>query len=374
MTNGERARYSWIIRSSSFVMDFVMIRRLSTHLLLRPEDVPPSRDDWEVIGTFNPGAVRHGDEIMLLVRVAERPRERRDGWTALPRWSNSEDMVVDWLRDEELEFVDPRVVRRLSDGLLRLTFVSHLRIATSRDGKSIERIGPPAMVPQTLDEEFGVEDPRITPLDGRYYITYVAVSRHGASTALASTTDFRSFQRHGIIFCPENKDVVLFPERIGGKYIALHRPNAATRFSAPEMWVAYSPDLLHWGDHRFLHGGRRAWETGRIGGGTPPIDVSEGWLEIYHGNLRPTSPGEVGAYFGAAMLLAMDDPARILRTGRQTILTPTEEFEREGFVANVVFPTAIVENGDRLQVFYGASDKYSAMAELDRGDVMATLE
>jgi predicted GH43/DUF377 family glycosyl hydrolase len=351
-----------------------MVSRVSTHLLLSPDDVPPSRDDWEVIGTFNPGAVRFGDDVIILVRVAERPRERRAGWTALPRWSNEQGYVVDWIRDEELEFVDPRVVRRLSDGLLRLTFVSQLRIATSRDGKSIDRIGPPAIVPQTPDEEFGVEDPRITLLDGRYYITYVAVSRHGAATALASTSDFQSFERHGIIFCPENKDVVLFPERINGKYVALHRPNAATRFSAPEMWIASSPDLLHWGDHRFLYGGRRTWETGRIGGGTPPICVKDGWLEIYHGNLRPTLPGEVGAYFGAVMLLAKDDPSCVLRTGREAILTPTEEFEREGFVANVVFPTAVVENGDRLLIYYGASDKYSAVVELDRGQVMATLE
>jgi predicted GH43/DUF377 family glycosyl hydrolase len=351
-----------------------MVSRLSTNLLLRPEDVPPSRDDWEVIGTFNPGAVRFGDEVVLLVRVAERPRERRAGWTALPRWSSGEGFIVDWTRDEELELVDPRVVRRLSDGLLRLTFVSHLRVATSRDGTTIDRVGPPAMVPQTSDEEFGVEDPRITPLDGGYYITYVAVSRHGAATALASTSDFQSFERHGIIFCPENKDVVLFPERVANSYVALHRPVGGTQFTVPEMWIAYSPDLLHWGGHRYLYGGQRAWETGRIGGGTPPIAVDEGWLEIYHGNLRPTLPGEVGAYFGAVMLLAKDDPARVLRTGRETILTPTEDFEREGFVANVVFPTAVVENGDRLLIYYGASDKYSAVAELDREAVMATLE
>jgi predicted GH43/DUF377 family glycosyl hydrolase len=351
-----------------------MVARLSTHLLIRPEDIPPSRDDWEVIGTFNPGAVRVGEEVVLLVRVAERPREQRPGWTALPRWSSGEGLVVDWARVEGLEFLDPRVVRRHADGLLRLTFVSHLRVAASRDGKTIDRIGPPAIVPQTSEEEFGVEDPRITPLDGRYYITYVAVSRHGAATALASTKDFHSFERHGVIFCPENKDVVLFPERVGDKYVALHRPVGATRFSAPEMWIASSCDLLHWGGHRYLYGGRHAWETGRIGGGAPPIAVTEGWLEIYHGNIRPTSPGEVGAYFGAAMLLAKDDPGRVLRTGREAILTPMEEFEREGFVANVVFPTAVVEKGDRLMVYYGASDKYSAVVELDRGEVMATLE
>ena len=161
-------------------------------------------------------------------------------------------------------------------------------------------------------EEFGVEDPRITALDGRYYFTYVAVSRHGAATALASTTDFRDFERHGIIFCPENKDVVLFPEKVEGEFVALHRPNAATPFCRPEMWVARSPDLVRWGRHECLHGGDAEWETGRVGAGTPPVRVEGGWLEIYHGNRQPTRPGEVGRYSTGLLLLDHDNPARIL--------------------------------------------------------------
>lgn len=351
-----------------------MVPRLSTQLLVRPEEVPASRDDWEAIGAFNPGAVRVGDDVVLLIRVAERPRERRNGYTALPRWSAEEGFVVDWLPNEEIEFLDPRVVRKRADGLVRLTFVSHLRLAYSRDGKFIDRLGPVALMPASLDEEYGVEDARITPIDGRFYITYVAVSRHGAATALASTENFSSFERHGIIFCPENKDVILFPESIGGRYIALHRPVSATLFSRPQMWIADSPDLLHWGNHRYFYGGVHEWESGRVGGGTPPIKVENGWLEIYHGNLRPTSAGEVGAYFGAAMLLDRVNPARVISTSPEPILTPTEQFECEGFVANVVFPTAIVEAGDRLLVYYGASDKYTGVVEFALADVLRSLE
>jgi predicted GH43/DUF377 family glycosyl hydrolase len=351
-----------------------MIRRISTHLLLRPNDVAASRDDWEVIGAFNPGAVRHESDVVLLVRVAERPQERRAGWTALPRWSVDEGLVIDWAKDDDLEFLDPRVVRRRADGLVRLTFVSHLRVAVSRDGKTIDRISGPALVPQTADEEFGVEDPRITPLDGRFYVTYVAVSRHGPATALASTADFATFDRHGIIFCPENKDVALFPQRVADRYVALHRPVGGTPFTQPQMWLARSPDLLHWGQHQHLYGGQRAFETGRVGAGTPPLATRDGWLEIYHGNLRPTAAGPVGAYFGAVMLLAEDDPGRVVRTGREPILAPDVQFEQEGFVANVVFPTGVVEAGDRLLIYYGASDKYSAVVELALNDIVATLE
>src|SRR5690606_32541891 len=101
--------------------------------------------------------------------------------------------------------------------------------------------------------------------------------------------------------------------------------------------------------------------------------VAEGWLEIYHGNCRPQGAAEVGAYFGGAMLLDLQDPARVLKVGREAILEPREPFEREGFVANVVFPTGVVREDDRLLIYYGASDKYSAVTEVSLEDVMGGL-
>ena len=267
------------------------VRRLSTRLLLRPEDVPASRDDFEVVGVFNPGAVRAADEVVLLVRVAERPRERRPGFTGLPRWDPAGGLTIDWVPDAELDAVDPRVVRRKADGLVRLTFTSHLRVVRCGDGRAVREVTGVTFRPQGEVEEFGVEDPRITPLNGRFYFTYVAVSRHGPATALASTSDFRTFDRHGVIFCPENKDVVLFPETIGGTFAALHRPVCGTPFTRPEMWVARSPDLIHWGAHAPLTLAGGEWQSGRVGAGPPPIRVPDGWLAIYHGNRHPTRPG-----------------------------------------------------------------------------------
>jgi predicted GH43/DUF377 family glycosyl hydrolase len=335
--------------------------------------VPPSLPDWEVIGTFNPGVIRHGDRIIIFVRVAERPREQRPGWTPLPRWSADEGYVVDWVHDQHLEKLDPRVVRHRADGRIRLTFVSHLRVVTSRDGRTIDDVSGASFSPASVDEEYGVEDPRITFLDGKYYFSYVAVSRHGPATALASTLDFKTFERHGIIFCPENKDVVLFPDRAGGQYAALHRPLGGTPFCRPEMWIARSTDLVNWGQHQYLFGGAGDWETGRVGAGAPPVAVSEGWLEIYHGNRRPQGERSVGAYCGAAMLLARDDPAHVLKVGREPILEPQQPFENEGFVQNVVFPTAVLEDQDRFLIYYGASDTYCGMAELSRAEVMNSL-
>ncbi len=349
-----------------------MLRRLYNQCLLRPADLPPSREDLEVVGAFNPGAALTPEGVVLLVRVAERPRERRPGFTPLPRWDPATGgLAVDWEADGDLEPLDVRVVRRKRDGLVRLTFISHLRVVRCGDGRRVESLGGPWMSPATGYEEFGVEDPRITPVDGAFHFTYVAVSRHGAATALASTQAFRECRRHGIIFPPENKDAVLFPERIGGMYAALHRPSPATPFTRPEMWLATSPDLRHWGGHRVLLGGGEEWEMGRIGGGTPPVRLPQGWLEIYHGSSRGRR-GAVGAYSAGALLLDPDDPGRIL--GRSPrLFEPETAFEKEGFVPGVVFPTGIVPREDRVLVYYGAADAFTAVVEFELGELVAAF-
>jgi predicted GH43/DUF377 family glycosyl hydrolase len=348
----------------------MLLKRRFERLLLSPSDLTPLRDDFQVVGVFNPGAIKVNGKVILLVRVAERPREVRAGYTALPRWSPGVGLEIDWLADDEIEVVDPRVVKRKADGLVRLTFISHLRVVHCGDGRSVSEITDVQFLPESELEEFGVEDPRITAIDGRYYFTYVSVSRHGAGTALASTTDFKSFVRHGMIFCPENKDVVLFPERIAGEYVALHRPNAATPFCRPEMWIARSSDLIHWGRHECLHGGGALWETGRVGAGTPPLRTSDGWLEIYHGNRQPSHKGEVGMYSTGVLLLDLENPARIRRRTAASIFEPTAEFERQGFVPDVVFPTGAVETPGSYLVYYGAADSCSAVVEFRRDEIL----
>ncbi|MDQ3329448.1 MAG: hypothetical protein M3552_02145 [Planctomycetota bacterium] len=234
----------------------------------------------------------------------------------------------------------------------------------------MREVSGPLFLPEAESEEYGVEDPRITPLGDRFYVTYVAVSRHGPATALASTTDFRTFERHGIIFCPENKDVVLFPEPIGDSYWALHRPVCGTPFTRPEMWIARSPDVMHWGGHLPLAVSGEEWRSGRVGGGAPPIRVPEGWLVIYHGNRQPARPGDVGAYYGGALLLDSNDPTRVMGRMAEPFLTPELDFEVAGFVPNVVFPTGIVRDGESLLVYYGAADACTAVAEFSERELL----
>jgi beta-1,2-mannobiose phosphorylase / 1,2-beta-oligomannan phosphorylase len=347
---------------------------LRKRLLLGPRDVSPSRADLEVIGVFNPGAAEVDDRVILLLRVAERPREKRPGFVALPRMAIEGELTVDWVPEHEVDFIDPRVVRLRETGRVRLTFVSHLLVARLIDGETPTVEFGPRFLACGPWEEFGVEDPRLTLIEGRYYFTYVAVSRHGAATALASTQDFRSFTRHGIIFPIENKDVVLFPERIAGNYLALHRPSGKTAFSTPEMWIARSNDLIHWGEHEPLVVGRSEWASGRIGGGVPPIRTDLGWLAIYHANRHPTRVGEVGAYAAAAMLLDADHPSRVIRQTAEPLFCPTETYECEGFVNDVVFPTGAVRHGDCVAIYYGASDMYTAVVEIGLQSVLSGLQ
>ncbi|MFO7976868.1 MAG: glycoside hydrolase family 130 protein [Candidatus Hydrogenedentota bacterium] len=349
-----------------------MLKRLFNACMLRPADIQPSHSALEVVGTFNPAAVQTPSGIALLVRVAELPRERRPGFVGLPRWEPSTGIVIDWFSEDALDPIDPRAVFLKAEGRLRLTFISHLRVFWSQDGRTIDREGP-RFLPTAPTEEFGVEDPRITPIDGRYYFTYVAVSRHGCATALASTADFEHFERHGIVFCPENKDVVLFPERFDGVCAALHRPSGAAAFSPPEMWLAWSPDLLHWGRHTFFHGGASTWETGRIGAGAPPIALSEGWLEVYHGNIRPARPGEVGAYCAGGLLMDRQNPAHVLKRSTEPLMVPEADFEKAGFVGDVVFPTGIVDTGDTFLVYYGAADTNLGVVEWSKQNIFNAL-
>ncbi len=355
-----------------------MIPRLSESQLLCPADIKPRQDDFAVIGVFNPGVTRIENEVFMLVRVAEKPVERRAGFLGLPRWETSGDYVIDWVRDDDWISVDPRVVQIKSKGTLRLTSVSHLRLFRKLDGSSGGWVPGPALLPEMTIEEYGMEDPRITKIDQTYWITYVAVSRQGAATALASSDDMLTFKRHGVIFCPENKDVVLFPQRIEGQYVALHRPNPNSQFSPPQIWMARSPDLLHWGEHQILHRGQQSWEADRVGGGTPPILIDDGWLHLYHGSRRAPRDGRVGEYSVGALLLDRDNPARVLAGSDQPIMRPTAEFERNGFVPDVVFPTAMInsnihEQDDLLSVFYGAADTSIGVVVFSKKDILRAI-
>ncbi|MEM1444800.1 MAG: glycosylase [Planctomycetota bacterium] len=367
-----------------------MLDRLDTTHLVRPADIPPSRDDFEVIGTFNPGAcpaptAEHPSRVALLIRVAERPLETRPGFHASPRCTEDGGQAIDWIDDALVDAADPRKVVFHDGGFKRLTFTSHLRVAFTNDGTQLDALGPivsPIHPTLGLDPlaTFGYEDPRLTPMqiDGRqtYVITAVGASEHGVVTRVMRTDDFASFEfvgdPHGCGFCRENKDVTLFPGRVGtdAQYAAIHRPTGQFSVSPPSMWLATSPDLIHFGNHRPLYAATfdehfqlpQRWDNRRIGGGAPPVFTDEGWLVLYHAATPPETDKPAGTYAGGAMLLDHKDPARILSVLPEPFMTPTEDFETAGFVNAVVFPTGVVMHGDILNVYYGAADTHVGRA------------
>ncbi len=351
-----------------------MIERLSGSILLQPGDVQPSHDELQVVGVFNPAVVTAGGDIYMMARVAERPAESRAGWTPLPRWTSTGKTEIDWFRNTEIHPIDARVVVLKKTGDLRLTSVSHLQLFRSLDTGSDTWTFVAAILPEGPWEEYGIEDPRFTKIDDSYWMTYVAVSRRGAATALMSTTNLTTFQRHGIIFPSENKDVVLFPGMFAGDFLALHRPNPNSHFSPPAIWLARSSDLIHWGRHEFVAAGAHAWEDDRVGTGTPPVLLDQGWLTLYHGSTRSNVVGAVGCYCVGALLLDRDQPSRVLARSREPIMQPATDFEIDGFVPNVVFPTTMLDREDELEVYYGAADRSVASVRFSKQSVLELLE
>ena len=255
--------------------------RAADNPIVRPEDVKPSRQDFEVIGVFNAAAARYKDEVLLLLRVAERPINPRANIVLSPIYDvdRREIIVKAFSRDDPgNDFLDPRLIVRANETYL--TSISHLRLARSRDGIRFQVADAPAIQAANAYETFGIEDPRIAQIGDAYAIDYVAVSPLGVTTCLASTRDFESFDRQGVIFHPDNKDVVLFPAVVAGCYYALHRPHSSL-FRRNDIWLAESPDLVRWGNHRRLMGTREGmWDELRIGAGAPPVRIKAGWLEI----------------------------------------------------------------------------------------------
>lgn len=338
--------------------------------IIIPEDVKPSRPDFKVVGVFNCGVTRFNGEILLLMRVAEKPINNNKKVELVPLL----DLKIGKLsvkkfnkNDSSVDFSDPRFLRTTSGGYL--TSISHLRIARSKNGTDFNIDKKPAMFPENKYERFGIEDPRITQIDGMYYISYSAVSDvTGVTTCLASTADFIKFTRHGVVFLPNNKDVAIFPEKIKDKYYALSRPVSA-RYEARDIWISESPDLICWGKHMRLMGTRKKyWDERSIGVGAVPFRIKEGWLDIYHGSSK------VNRYCLGAVLLDADEPWKIVARSKKPIIEPEMDYELKGFFDNVVFTCGVLYEEGKVKIYYGAADTCIAYAEIKLKDILYQLK
>lgn len=280
----------------------------------------------------------------------------------------------------------------------------HFGLAESKDGYHFERVSDRPIFSPSLDgfDAGCVEDARIIKIGEWFYITYASrpfppgrywlnvdhqasfsaslpadfpwmLRNNQTSTGLALTKDFKTWIRPGRLTSPlvDDRDVILFPEKIKGRYVMLHRPmnwvgpEYGTEY--PAMWISYADDLLQWQDSRLLARAEFEWENKKIGGNTPPIKTPHGWLTLYH------AVGKEGHYRLGAMLLDLEDPSIIHYRSRDWLLQPEEWYETQGFYPGLCFPCGKVILGDTLFVYYGGADKYVGLATCKLDDLFDYL-
>ena len=282
-----------------------IIKRYENNPILTKDDVP-----YPVATVHNAGMVKHNDRYYMLFRS-----HRRNGR-------------------------------------------SILGLAESDDDFHFQAQPEPFIVPAANGifaeyEEYGVEDPRICGMEGRYLITYSAYSRHGVRIGLAQTTDFQSIERISLITQADYRNVVIFPGKFNGRYARLDRPHS--KISPWAIWISYSPDLVHWGDSQLvMKPVQYHWDEMKIGPGATPFATKQGWLHIYHG-VFPTMDGSV--YRLGAALHDLEDPAKIIGVSDEWILQPEDPWEVTGYVHNVVFTCgAIPEEDGMVKIYWGGAD------------------
>ena len=334
-----------------------MLKKYGNNPILRPNPA----NDWENLVVCNPGAWYENGIFYLLYRAA----------------GDDDDHII------------------------------RFGLATSHDGVHFSRESDrPVFSPSTDGPDSGgVEDARVVKFDDEFYVTYAyrpfppgrywtfahdvvrtpdvgqhapAVYRENiANSGLAMTKDFKSWRRLGRLTRPnlDDRDVILFPEKINGKFAMLHRPKQwigpEYGCSQPAIWITFSEDMLAWEDKSLLlmQGRPGTWEE-KIGGSTPPLKTKDGWLLIYHG----VENGGKGYYRVGAALLDLDDPTKILARAENFIMEPEHDYEINGMYNGCVFPTGNVIVDDTLYVYYGAADKYVGLATCKVNDLLDFLK
>lgn len=211
-------------------------------------------------------------------------------------------------------------------------------------------------------------DPRLTRIDDTYYFTWCLDSPHGPVIGMATTKDFKKFEQKENLTLPANRNCVIFPRKIDGKFAMLSRPSDRGHTPFGDMFYSTSPDLTHWGCHRFVFGTTRSsWQSTKIGPGPAPIETEEGWLLIYHG-VWTSCNGYL--YYTGGALLDLNEPWKVLHRTKDYLLAPTEQYERVGDVPNVVFASSAIVKDGNIRIYYGCADTCISVAEGKLADVI----
>ena len=342
-------------------------KRFPENPLLVPSNLSPSAKGFQVICLLNPGVFKFADKIFLLIRVAESiaPKEGILSFPAIT--ANGQVEIIDVpLDDPDLIANDARVIKY--KGIDYLTTISHLRLVCSTDSIIFEEHKDfPLLKSNGELENYGIEDCRVSEINGTFYLTYTAVSSNGVGVGLRTTQDWKNYEYKGMILPPHNKDCAIFEEKIDDKYYALHRPSSV-EIGGNYIWIASSPDGIHWGNHQCLIKTReKHWDSGRVGAGASPIKTEKGWLAVYHG------ADASHRYCLGAFLLDLNDPTIVISRTEEPIMVPTEKYETSGFFGDVVFTNGHIVCGDRLTIYYGASDEFVCGADFSISEILSLL-
>lgn len=344
-----------------------LAKRYAQNPLLKPADLKPSTPGLKIECLLNPGIFEFEGRTWMIVRVAERP-EQKDGVMSFPILTPDGRMDIVSIKKDDPDLVadDPRVITYKGNDYL--TTLSHLRVLTSDDGvKFYEPENYPSQFGRGALETFGIEDCRVSKIDRKYYLTFTSVSENGVGVGMRTTENWRDFEHHGMILPPHNKDCAIFEEKIGGKFFALHRPSSVD-LGGNYIWLAESPDGIHWGNHKCIARSREGkWDSQRVGAGAAPIRTEKGWLEIYHG------ANDKSRYALGALLLDLNDPSKVLARSDEPIMVPTAPYELTGFFGQVVFTNGHVVKGDTVHVYYGAADEVVCAATFSIKEILGSL-
>lgn len=372
-----------------------MVKIEKEALLISPTDINSSQKNVGVAGIFNPGAARlkNGD-IILYARVNEKliSWKDKDHYYSPRSVSKSRYTIKPDIFQKKLILrKNPPYGFYFHDNTVRLTYISHFRkIILSKDGFEIKQVdSKPSFYGFPGDGELGVEDARITYLkdEKRYIMTYVTLDRDtNISTRLATSKDCIEWKRHGIIFREQNKDVAIFSQKFKGEYAAFNRPSGDFEFSSPSIWLSYSKDLRHWGEDKIEALSRgSSWDSHKIGAGCPPIKTKHGWLEIYHGVKKVKdkslfsfiNPRHHLVYCAGAALFNLNTPDKLIARSASSnpLIYPTKDYEKKGFVNNVVFPSGAVldDDNESLLIYSGGADTVITARKIKINEIISHL-
>lgn len=370
-----------------------MVTPIKHKILLKPSNIKPTSDKFEVLGVLNPGAARlKNGNIILYARIIEKLIKYEDSeYFYSPRFAGKEGLNIQidkFKKDLIQEHTD--LDFSFKDRTKRLTYISHLRrIILDKSGFKVLKIDKkPSFFGLSWDCELGIEDPRITKIEDVYCMTYVGLTRkENISTSLALSNNGIRWYRRGIIFGEQDKDTVLFPEKINGNFVIFDRPEGNFEFTPPHIWIAYSKDLEYWGKIKAISFLNRDNLFVRSGAGPPPIKTKNGWLLIFHAVTEVPRKGflnvlkktfgkeeRIESYAVWAALFDLKNPEKLIALSSKPILTPKSEEEKSPEGKTVIFPTGIIEDKKDILLYSGVGDKYIGVSRIRLQDILNSLE